>query len=129
MNIRVHIERVVLEGSGMTADQAYYLETALVAELSRLLAAEHIGASAPSRIMRPEILVGAALKLSDRPGRMATQLAAVVNGALRTACAAHTARHAAARRWSLPRARGQLVDRVARLSGTDVARARKGAKP
>ncbi len=79
MNIRLHIERVVVEGMGLTSVEAASVLTAMEAELSALLAAGGVNPSFQSDTALASISVGA---IGVEAGSGADALGRRVAGAL-----------------------------------------------
>jgi hypothetical protein len=85
MNVRLHIDRLVLEGVSVSAAGRPHLQAAIEAELTRLIAAGGIspelarGIAVPS-VPAPPMTVAA----DEKPSRMGTAIAGAVYGSIGT---------------------------------------------
>lgn len=76
MNIELHIERLVLDGLQLERGQAFYVQAAVEAELTRLLSAQGLSASLQAGGALPGIQANPVhLAPGSTPTQMGTQIA------------------------------------------------------
>ena len=84
MNINIHIERLILDGLPITRNQHSLVQTAVEAELTRLLAADGLAPSLQTGGALSH-LQGGSIQLTGEgnPGQLGQQIAQAVYGGIR----------------------------------------------
>ena len=83
MNVRLHIERLVLEGIDLSLAERPLLQEALQAELGRLLGEGGIGGDLATGIMVPAVRAnGFEMSGEGNPVRLGQQIAGAVYGGI-----------------------------------------------
>ena len=83
MNVRLHIERLVLDGLTVTPAERPLLQAALEAELGRLLTAGGVSPDLQSGIAVPSVRAGGIeLARDGGPERLGAQIAQAVYGGI-----------------------------------------------
>lgn len=90
MNINLHIERIVLEGLTVAADQGAAVQAAIEAELTSLLAENGLASSLMSGGATPRIAAGE-IQVSGESGprQLGQQIARAVYGGITNETASH----------------------------------------
>jgi len=82
MNINLHIERLVLNGLAIGSGEAALVQTAVEAELGRLLAIRGLKMSLQSVGAWPSVPVSVIQLTSSRPAQLGQQIAQAVYGGI-----------------------------------------------
>lgn len=83
MNIRVHIERIVLDGIAVPRSQRPLLRATVEAELSRLLASNGLASALMTKGAIPQVPTGTIqLTGNSDPSRLGKQIAQAVYGGI-----------------------------------------------
>lgn len=83
MNVRVHIERLILDGLPVTSDQGGLVRAAVESELTRSLAADELAPGLMTSGSVPRV-PGGTIQLAGetQPVRLGAQIARAVHGGL-----------------------------------------------
>lgn len=82
MNVKLHIERLVIDGALLAPGGGRRLQAAVEAELTRLLTDEGVSRAFHSGVATPELRVGPA-KASPNPTQFGIEIARAVHGGLK----------------------------------------------
>jgi hypothetical protein len=82
MNIKVHIERLVLDGVNITSDQSHLLQASVEAELSRLLTAGGLSPSLAQGTAVPSISADGIQLTNNNPAKIGQQIAQSMYGGI-----------------------------------------------
>ncbi len=82
MNINLHIERLVLEGVNITADQHHMLQSTVTAELTRMLVEADLFSSFPQGAAVSHLSTGDIQLTGNNPAQLGQSIAQSVYGGL-----------------------------------------------
>lgn len=83
MNVKLHIERLVIDGVALAPGGGRKLQAAVEAELTRLLTRDGIGRAYRSGGATPKLRAGAIAAVSTNPSQFGIEIARAVHSGLR----------------------------------------------
>ena len=82
MNVKLHIERLVLDGVNIAPEQRHLLQASVETELTRLLTAEGLSPSLAKGIALPRVSADGIQLTNETPTQIGQQIAQSVYGGI-----------------------------------------------